>query len=675
MAAKPKQKRIPPNAEVEVIEDVFIRMRDGCRLAARIWLPRDAAKNPCPAILEYLPYRKRDGTAPRDDVTHAFWASRGYACARVDLRGCGDSDGLMRDEYTARELADGVEAIAWLASRPWCDGKVGMVGISWGGFNGLQIAALRPPALKAVVAACFTDERYNGDIHYRGGALLGDNFGWSTQMLAYSARPPDPQIVGERWRQMWIARLKHMPLLAANWLEHQWRDDFWRHGSVCEDYGAIEAAVLAIGGWADAYVDSVARLVENMRAPARGIIGPWLHKYPHIAKPRPTIPFPVEALRWWDFWLKGEKNGAMDGPRLRAYMNDSHAPASERDFTPGRWVGVESFARAPLSTFRFDAESRCLRARADGGEAALDSPLTVGADGGAFCPGMRPRDELPTDQRGDDALSLRFDSSPLKKPLDVLGTPLVEIEFAADKPVAQICARLCEVAADGSSNRVSWGVLNLTHRDGDDKPRPLARGRRYVAKIRMRDMGHRFAVGGRIRLALSSAYWPLVWPAPERARLRVFCGAKTALRLPVPRLSSPAARALFAAPAPLPISPTVDLRPPSCARTISRDAASGETTITISTDFGAQRYAHGLTNDGRAEERFSIRPDDPDSARAEIDWTLGVGRGKWQTAIEARAQMRADSDRFFVAAELEATENGQAVHRKRWKKSAPRRLG
>ena len=416
-------------------------------------------------------------------------------------------------------------------------------------------------------------------------------------------------------------------------------------------------------------------LVENMRAPARGIIGPWLHKYPHIAKPRPTIPFPVEALRWWDFWLKGEKNGAMDGPRLRAYMNDSHAPASERDFTPGRWVGVESFARAPLSTFRLDSESRCLRARADGGEAALDSPLTVGADGGAFCPGMRPRDELPTDQRGDDALSLRFDSSPLKKPLDVLGTPLVEIEFAADKPVAQICARLCEVAADGSSNRVSWGVLNLTHRDGDDKPRPLARGRRYVAKIRMRDMGHRFAVGSRIRLALSSAYWPLVWPAPERARLRVFCGAKTALRLPVPRLPSPAARALFAAPAPLPVSPTVDLRPPSCARTISRDAASGETTITIATDFGAQRYAHGLTNDGRAEERFSIRPDDPDSARAEIDWTLGVGRGEWQTAIEARAQMRADSDRFFVAAELEATENGQAVHRKRWKKSAPRRLG
>ena len=364
MTAKPKEKRIPPSAEVEVIEDVFIRMRDGCRLAARIWLPRAAAKNPCPAILEYLPYRKRDGTAPRDDVTHAFWASRGYACARVDLRGCGDSDGLMRDEYTARELADGVEAIAWLASRPWCDGKVGMVGISWGGFNGLQIAALRPPALKAVVAACFTDERYNGDIHYRGGALLGDNFGWSTQMLAYSARPPDPQIVGARWRQMWIARLKNMPLLAANWLEHQWRDDFWRHGSVCEDYGAIEAAVLAIGGWADAYVDSVARLVENMRAPARGIIGPWLHKYPHIAKPRPTIPFPVEALRWWDFWLKGEKNGAMDGPRLRAYMNDSHAPASERDFTPGRWVGIESFARAPLSTFRLDSENRCLRARA-----------------------------------------------------------------------------------------------------------------------------------------------------------------------------------------------------------------------------------------------------------------------------------------------------------------------
>ena len=205
----------------EVVEedDIVIPMSDGICLAARIWRPEEGES--VPAILEYIPYRKRFGTAVRDVVTHRYLAGHGYACVRVDLRGSGESDGVLKDEYLQQELDDGIEIIDWLASQPWCDGAVGMMGISWGGFNALQIAALRPPALKAVVTLCSTDDRYADDIHHMGGCLLGDNLSWASVMFAYNSLPPDPVLVGERWRDMWMERLEDSGL----WLKaiEQWR--------------------------------------------------------------------------------------------------------------------------------------------------------------------------------------------------------------------------------------------------------------------------------------------------------------------------------------------------------------------------------------------------------------------------------------------------------------------
>ncbi len=239
---------------MEVIEtpDMAITLADGCRLSARAWMPADAMAEPVPAILEYLPYRKRDGTVARDALTHPWFAARGYACLRVDMRGTGDSDGLMADEYTAQELADAVDVINWIAAQDWCSGTVGMMGISWGGFNGLQVAALAPEPLKAVITLCSTDDRYADDIHYKGGCLLNENLGWGATMLSYSSRPPDPMIVGDRWRQMWLDRLENEPFLPATWLRHHRRNYYWQHGSVCGDFTSSKAATLAIGGWGDA---------------------------------------------------------------------------------------------------------------------------------------------------------------------------------------------------------------------------------------------------------------------------------------------------------------------------------------------------------------------------------------------------------------------------------------
>lgn len=322
-------------------EDVLIPLPDGTRLYARIWRP--LTDEPVPALLEYLPYRLTDWTAPRDWQRHPWYAGHGYASVRVDVRGHGNSEGMPTDEYSQVELADGVEVVEWLAAQPWCSGKVGMFGISWGGFNSLQIAALAPEPLKAIVTVCSTDDRYDNDVHYMGGSVLAvDMHAWAATMLAFVSRPPDPVHVGEvMWRDMWVKRLEAVDPFVHTWLSHQTRDAYWRHGSACEDYGAIRAAVLAVGGWHDPYRDTVLRLVENLPPDrVRGLIGPWSHQYPDRGlPPGPAIGFLQETLRWWDHWLRDKDTGAMATPVLRSYVMDAHPPATTYPSLPGRWVG------------------------------------------------------------------------------------------------------------------------------------------------------------------------------------------------------------------------------------------------------------------------------------------------------------------------------------------------
>ena len=247
--------------DIVEIPDEGIVMPDGCRLSARIWLPQNAHSAHIPAILEFLTYRKRDGTIARDALTHPYIAKRGYACLRVDMRGNGDSEGIMEDEYTQQELDDACTTISWIAAQPWCTGNVGMIGISWGGVNALQVAAMEPLALKAIITLCSTADRYADDIHFKGGCLLNENMGWGSTMWGYSSRPPDPALVGDRLREMWLARLENEPYLPMTWLKHQTRDAYRQHGSVCEVYSAIKVATLAVGGWGDAYKNTVANLV------------------------------------------------------------------------------------------------------------------------------------------------------------------------------------------------------------------------------------------------------------------------------------------------------------------------------------------------------------------------------------------------------------------------------
>ncbi len=322
------------------IPNTFIPLADGTQLAARIWLPEDAEADPVPAILEYIPYRKDDGTAARDALMHPWWAGHGYANVRVDQRGSGDSDGIMLDEYLKQEHDDALEVIAWLAEQPWCTGKVGIMGKSWGGFNGLQIAARRPPALAAVLSVASTDDRYATDVHYIGGALHGFQMqSWASTMLAYNARPPDPLHVGERWRELWLERLEETPPYLHAWVSHQRRDAFWKHGSVCEDYSDIQVPVYMVGGWQDGYTDAIFRFMEGYGGVSKGLCGPWGHVYPQSGLPKPAIGFLQDSLRFWDRTLKDIDNGMLTEPPVHAWIQEwvepADAPHVER---PGRWV-------------------------------------------------------------------------------------------------------------------------------------------------------------------------------------------------------------------------------------------------------------------------------------------------------------------------------------------------
>ncbi|MDP4822607.1 MAG: CocE/NonD family hydrolase, partial [Aestuariivirgaceae bacterium] len=369
--------------KVKEIIHAEIPLKDGTRLAARIWLPSDAVKNPVPAILEYLPYRKRDGTHVRDQLTHPYFAGHGYAGVRVDMRGNGDSEGVMLDEYVKQEQDDALEVIEWLVAQEWCSGSVGMMGISWGGFNGLQVAARKPKALKAVISLCSTDDRYEDDIHYKGGTLLNENLGWAATMLSYSSRPPDPELVGRKWKKMWMQRLEAEPFLLIPWLEHPHRDAYWKHGSICEDWNAVECPVLLVGGWNDAYSNAIPRMMAGLKVPCKAIIGPWAHKYPHFAVPEPRIGFLQEALRWWDKWLKSIETGVEKDPALRTYVMDAYRPGGFPSSIEGRWVADESWPGRTVANRRYFLNATGLgEAPVNSGTRVVSSPQTTGQDGG-----------------------------------------------------------------------------------------------------------------------------------------------------------------------------------------------------------------------------------------------------------------------------------------------------
>lgn len=664
--------------DVECTEHVWINLPNGRRLSARLWMPEDACEKPVPAILEYLPYRKRDLTRARDQINHTYLAGHGYACVRVDMIGSGESDGVLVDEYTEEELSDGVSVIDWIAAQVWCDGNVGMFGISWGGFNGLQIAARQPDALKAIVSCCASDDLYEDNMHYMGGCLLGDQLSEATVMFAHTSQPPDPEIVGDRWRDMWLERLDGSGLWMKKWLKHQRRDTYWSAHSVCEDYAAIKCPVLAAGGWTDGYTNAIFRLLENLEVPSRALIGPWGHKYAHMGVPGPATGFLQEVLRWFDHWLKGIDTGAEEFSELRVWMQDPVAPSTTHQDRPGRWVREPQWPSDGITPLDYRLGHRRLfqdeefrRPSEKAMEETLISPLSVGLYAGKWCC-YAALPDLPHDQREEDGGCIVYDTEVLEEDLELLGMPEVELEIASDKPVAQVAVRLSDILPDGQATRITYGVLNLTHRDGSENPHPLEPSQFYRVRVPLNGLAARLPAGHRLRLSISSTYFPLIWAPPEPVHLTL---RPEGCRLSLPerrRREEPDLRELGEPEGALPLR-TERISEARASWQVVRSMVEGETALVVVNDGGTYRIPEiDLSVSTRTEERYSFHAADYGSLRGVTETERGFARGDWSARATTRTVLTCDAENFYVHASLDAFEGSKRIFSRNWDETIPR---
>lgn len=676
---RPKDKKANgvPNAckdlplKVAVVENLWIPLPDGTKLAAKLWRPREGRH---PAILEYLPYRKHDGTRGRDQGLHMYLAGHGYACLRVDIRGSGESEGVLEDEYTKVEQQDGCDVIAWIAAQDWCDGQVACIGISWGGFNGLQIAARQPPALKTVIAVGFTDDRYATDVHYIGGCLSKDNLDWSGTMVAGMDLPPDPALHGVAWRDLWLERIEANRPWGLTWMRHQRRDAYWRQGSVSEDFGAIQVPVYAVSGWADNYSEAVPRLLAGLGPQkCRGLIGPWAHSFPMDATVGPAIGWLQEVLRWCDHWMKGRNTGTMAEPALRVWMQDSVPPQTCYTHRPGRWVGETSWPGPRIRDWLIYPTAGRLGDAPGQGCVSICSPLWVGAAAGEIGRYGEEAD-WPTDQREDDAGSLDWRSDPLTEPVEILGPPRLHLRVASDKPTALVAVRLCDIAPDGASTRVTLGLLNLTHHKGHDQPQALVPGKPVDVVVELDDIAHAFPVGHRIGLSLSTVYWPIAWPSPELATLTLEeCATHLVLPVRPPRTEDADLRA-FDPPEMAPQCPVIEHAVQAAhPRRVTRDLLSGRITV----DFPRWCYDHefpdiGIRQASEGHARYTITEGDPLSAAMETAYRVVQTRVDGVFTHESRSRMTCDEKSFHLWMQTVIRENGEEIAHKEWREEIPR---
>jgi putative CocE/NonD family hydrolase len=694
--ATPLSRAVPlDDAGIRVVENAWITMPDGAKLAARLFLPTAALTGvqPAGAVLEYLPYRKRDGYRYRDDVAGAFLAKNGIALIRVDIRGTGESDGAMIDEYMPIEQQDALAVIDWIAKQRWCNGNVGMRGISYGSFSGLQAAAKAPPALKAIVSTCGTELRYVDDVHYRGGCLIQDQFEWAMEWQVVMRAPPDPAIVGAHmWREMWRQRLEAANALTIAWNQHQTLDAFWKNGSI-ENYGAVKCAIFNVGGMQDCYVDSALRMMERAKVPQKALIGPWSHKWPGYpdtagytgklpsdaanGNPGPGVDWLPEEVRWWRTWLMGERNGIMDEPQIWAFREDLPPGAVYPKDTPGKFVSEPQWPSPRIKPSVYYLNAGGLSAHA-GDPVLLEhrTNLTIGFTNRQSDASGDP-DTFWREQSGDDELCLTFDSAPLASAIDIMGQPVLHVRVRADKPVAKLCARLTEVLPDGTSHYVTYFVLNLTHRDSDETPTPLVPGQDYDVSLTGQFACYRFAAGSLIRIAVSETWWPVVWPSPECVTLHLTAG-RSRLELPVrdSAATDPAPpfslfRNRYAADVHIP-EPYyagrlhgVQVSGPPGRRTYSLEEGTNDVERSLVPGTG--------TFYGEAYRlRRVIREDDPNSAIMEAEAINTYERQDWNVRLRAWCRCTSTLTDFVCEETFEAWDEGKLIFTRKWEKTIGR---
>ena len=507
------------------MEQAWIPMKDGVHLAATLYMPDGARPGEkFPALLEYLPYRKDDGTAAGDYPKHAYFARRGYVGARVDIRGFGASKGTPTDrEYSEQEQLDGEQVIHWLATQPWSNGNVGMFGISWGGFNSLQMAMRHPPELKAIIATAATSELFHDDVHYMDGMAHVDEFELNMDMAEGFAAAPDyaldDYILNTRFET---------PPWSLMYLKHQHDGPFWR--SPVRPYSEIKVPAFLIGGMQDGYRDSIPAILEQAKVPVRALIGPWNHGWPNDADFGPHVEWRDQAVRWWDYWLKGRDTGVLQDPKLVVFMQHWRPPDPNLETVPGEWRREDQWPPAnQKQSALFLQPNHTLAVSAPPADVHhLKYVPSIGVEAGFWW------GELLSDVRPVDAFSLVYETAPLTEEVAILGHPHALLRASATAPLADWFARLSDVAPDGSVTQITGAGLNGAQRESMSDPKDLVPGTTYALDIEMHLTSWVFPRGHRIRIAISNAMWPMILPTPYAMTTSLELGGEQGSRLVLP---------------------------------------------------------------------------------------------------------------------------------------------
>jgi uncharacterized protein len=505
-----------------------IPMRDGVTLAVTLYLPKGApAGARFPVLLNYLPYRKDDDEAQEQYGLFSYFARRGFVGAAVDIRGFGNSGGVPPDrEYSAQEQADGEQVIAWLARQPWSNGKVGMFGISWGGFNSIQMAMRNPPALKAIVAVAATEKLFTEDVHYIDGIFHLDEFELTMDLGEGRSGAPAYTLSGN----VIGPRMSSAPW-SLTYLEHQRDDAFWH--SPERPLSSIHVPCFLIGGLHDGYRDSIPRMLEQVAAPVKAWIGPWNHAWPDDSDYGPLYGWRAQAVRWFDYWLKGRSTGVLADPKLTIYLQHGYPPGPQDQSLPGVWRAETGWPPQGAWPERLYLQpDHALRSQAKAsGQDRLRYVPSAGAEAGIFWWG-----DLHPDMRPFDAYSLVYDTAPLSHDTAIIGFPHLMLQAAASAPLADWVARLEDVAPDGRVTLVTGAALNGAQRHSMADPKSLEPGRFYAFSFDLHLASYVFPQGHRIRLALSNAMWPTLWPTPYSMETTVALGGIRPSWIELPRV-------------------------------------------------------------------------------------------------------------------------------------------
>jgi len=648
------------------IQKTWIPMPDGVKLAVTLYLPEGASPSEkFPSILEYIPYRKDDWQESWDYELHSYYVLRGYVSARVDIRGTGTSEGAPPErEYSRIEQSDCTEVIAWLARQPWSNGNVGMTGISWGGFNALQMASRRPPALKAIIAVAATENLFHDDIHYIDGIMHADEYELGMDQELQMTEPPDfptdekhvaPRFDSAPWFLLY--------------LRHQRNGAFWLEPFQQPVYDSIQIPVYLIGGFYDGYRDNLPRMMMNLKSPVKALLGPWNHTYPNEAEPGPEFEWRESAVRWWDRWLKGVNNGIEKEPSLTVYMRHWYPPDPSAREIPGEWRTENSWPPAGVNEqTMYLAANHTLSSTSPAVSAdQLKYVPTAGVDAGFWW------GELTNDQRPSDAYSLVYDSPPLDQDTAILGFPRVALNASVTAPLADWMARLSDVAPDGTTTLITGAGLNGAQRESDTDPKDLLPEKIYPLRIDMHVTSWVFPSGHRIRIAISNALWPMLWPTPFPMTTVLALGGENASRLVLPVVPLHGA-----SPAPFP-PPATDPSLPGFTHgggtfpgvfELIRD----ENGHTSRVNWHSDTFAGFPWGKEHYHEELSYAAADDNPAVSSV-------RGEAETKIELKGrvvlfksvlELHSNAKTFYYHYERDLLENGKTIRTKTWAETIPR---